>query len=208
MDCILSASQSFIRRRHVVPFEPGFIDSNSMVLTPEGMRSISTLQAGEKVISYHYGAVPILGVKTTSSPCNKYMRPVALRLSDVRNLMVSPTSLLMIRSKYSDLYFGSSQVLVQASSLSGSDVVREVEASERIFCSLVLERIDVLYVESFLVECRGADEGPVVGASLDFCNLVNTLGQYPILDDDEAKLLFDSEGGAEQVLQSNNLGEQ
>ena len=201
-------SHSVLRRRHVVPFEPGFIGSNARVLTPQGMRSISKLQVGEQVVSYNHGAVPIVGLKTTLSPCTGSMQPVVLQLNGTSDIMVSPTSLLMIKSKYSDLYFGSSKALVQASSLRGSDVAHGVKLGEHVFFSLIIERVDIIYVENFLFECRGDDEGPFLGAGLDFCNLANNLGQYPVLDDDEARLLFECEGGADRVLQFNTIGEQ
>lgn len=204
---MMSHAEAVIRNRHVAPFEPGFVAAGTRVLTPSGMKPIADLKEGEKVVSHNRGATPIVGIKTTYSPCSGFMQPIALRSTNSDELVVSPTTLLMVKSSYAELYFGSSKVLVRASSLRGSNVNSQCDFSENLFVSILLEHIDVLYMESFLIECRGTDEGSLFGASADFSRLVNQLGQYPVLDDDEAHLLFNAEGGAEKVLQSNNLGE-
>jgi hypothetical protein len=135
----------------VVCFTPG-----TVLETPEGLKPVETLVAGDLVVTKDGGAQPIVwagnrnvsGARLYAMPD---LRPVRIRagaLGDGRpsdDLIVSPDHKMVVRGEAAQALWGEAEVLAAARDLiDGTRIARDLAAKSVTYCHLMLEQHHIL----------------------------------------------------------------
>ncbi|QHQ37017.1 Hint domain-containing protein [Algicella marina] len=135
----------------------------AMIATPEGERTVESLQEGDLVITRDRGVQPIRWIgssKVTAETLAQFpdLRPVRLlpgALGDHDETLVSPAHRMLLSGWRAEALFGESEVLVSAKSLINDSTVRvaddltEVEYFHVMFDTHEVIRADGAWSESF-----------------------------------------------------------
>ncbi|MCV6593815.1 MAG: Hint domain-containing protein [Silicimonas sp.] len=135
----------------VVCFTPG-----TTLETPQGLRAVEDLVAGDQVITKDSGAQPVLWVGSRNvSGARLYampdLRPVRIRENALGggqpgcDLLVSPDHRMLVQGEAAQALWGEDEVLVAARDLvNGHGVARDMGAKSVTYVHLMLERHEIL----------------------------------------------------------------
>lgn len=130
-------------------FTPG-----ANVATPDGLRPVEVLKAGDLVITQDHGPQPIRWVGHSVVQVTAALAPIRIEAGSLgqglpkRDVVVSPQHRILVRSLISERMFGKSEVLVAAKSLLGMRGITTVmEWDEVTYIHLLFDRHEILLVE-------------------------------------------------------------
>lgn len=124
--------------------------AGTMVETPDGLRRIETLVAGDLVMTRDHGPQPLrwTGQKTVTGQGNLApVRITAGTLGATRDVLVSQQHKLLVQGWLPQLHFGEDEVLVAAKALINGDTVRLEPMAEVTYCHLLFDRHEILTTE-------------------------------------------------------------
>lgn len=165
----------------------------TMIETPEGLRAIEDLRAGDLVLTRDNGAQPIrwIGKRLLSAAAlqnNPDMRPIRIRAgalgqnTPAADLVVSPQHRVLVRSKVAQKMFGTTEVLVAAKQLlqiEGIDICTEAEGVE--YVHMLFDRHEVVFANG--AEAESLYTGPEAIKSVGAAALAEIYGIFPELRD-------------------------
>ncbi|KAA0909457.1 hypothetical protein FLO80_21490 [Aquicoccus porphyridii] len=189
-----------LRERAVFPVRPGLFAAGSKVMTLDGPIAIEKLNTGDRIITYDRGAEPIQGRLRVVLPARGQIAPICIGNDGADGLTVSPHTLLMVSSPYCEHHFGSARAMVRAASLRGDRFARVIDQGEMEFISLYINDAAMIYVEGMICETAGTQEKSESQHDSFLEMLSASPTRFPVLSDEEARLLYKLAGGAVNIL--------
>jgi len=133
---------------------PCFV-AGTMILTPEGEKTIESLLPGDLVLTQDEGAQPLRWIGRRSVAAQGNMAPVCIEANTFgqhRRLMVSPQHRVLIRDSYAELWFGEEEVLVAAKDLVNDRTVSVVRGGMVDYVHILFDRHQVVFSEGLATE--------------------------------------------------------
>lgn len=124
-------------------FTPG-----TLIATPDGLRPIEELMAGDLVDTADNGAQPLLWIGKTTVVAEGKFAPVRIDAGILgldEPLLVSPQHRMLIADWRAQYLFGYSEVLVAAHCLVNGDTVTRVEGGEVEYIHLLFARHEIIF---------------------------------------------------------------
>lgn len=142
--------------------------AGTRIATPQGMRPVEELVAGDRVTTLDHGACRLLWAGARRLPAASLQRVVRFEvgvLGNDRPLSVSWQHRIFLRSAVAELLYGASEVLVPAGALVDLAGVSVVNGAGRVLVHLLCRRHEVIRAEGALSETLLL--GPVGLSALD-----------------------------------------
>lgn len=129
-------------------FGPTCFTPGTMIATPDGLRAIETLKAGDQVETLDQGAQPIRGILADRFRAAGDLAPIRFATGAIGNtapLLVSPQHRILVSGWRAELYFGQDEVLAAAKHLVNGDTVRQVPGGMVTYIHLVFDRHQIIF---------------------------------------------------------------
>lgn len=125
-------------------------DADTGVLTPNGIRAVGELEAGDPVQTLDHGISPVCWVGRQDMLGHGTNTPVCFAEGSIGNdqpLRLSQQHRVLVRSPLAELYFGSSEVLVPAVSLVNDATVTFAPCTLIRYVHILLQAHEVVFAE-------------------------------------------------------------
>lgn len=129
---------------------PACFVRGTRIETPNGLRRIEDLRAGDAVVTKDHGVQILRWAGFTSVPGGGIWAPIRFApgtLGNTRALLVSPQHRMLLGGWQSELYYGEDEVLVSAKHLINGTTVRRVVRGTVDYFHLLFDRHEVIYSE-------------------------------------------------------------
>ena len=136
---------------HVVPC---FV-AGTLIATPEGMRRVEELQAGDLVLTQDAGPQPLRWVGRRSVSAEGSFAPIRFAAGAhgaARELLLSPQHRVLVRDPVAELLFGEAEVLVAAKDLVDGTRVDVVEGGMVEYVHILFDRHHIVFSEGLASE--------------------------------------------------------
>lgn len=165
----------------------------TMLETPEGLRAIESLKAGDLVLTRDNGAQPIRWISSrvlsgAALRRNPNMRPILIKAGALgkdrpaADLTVSPQHRILVRSKVAQKMFGTTEVLVAAKQLLQLDGVEIREGAEGVeYFHMLFDQHEVVFANG--AEAESLHTGPQAIKSVGAAALEEIHEIFPELRD-------------------------
>jgi len=182
--------------------------AGTLIDTPDGLRAVETLVAGDRIATLANGSRPLIWVghrRIFPVEILAYpgLRPLLLPLGSAGNdrpLQVSSRQRMLIDDWRAEVYFGEDRVLVSAEALSDRRDARPALQPDGVeYVMLLCDRHEILVAEGALTESFHPGEAGLTGltaperaglaAVIPEADLVRRRAAYPIVRNAEARAL-------------------
>lgn len=146
---------------------PCFV-AGTLIQTPQGERTVESLEPGDLVMTHDDGPQPIRWVGRRRVPARGAFAPIRIKANtfgDHRTLLLSPQHRVLIRDGLAELLFGAAEVLVAAKDLVNDRSIRVQEGGEVDYVHILFDKHQVVFSEGLATE--SFLPGPQVTAQLE-----------------------------------------
>ena len=142
---------TFSQIENIICFTPG-----TRILTPQGMRAVESLCAGDMVVTRDNGPQPIRWLGQRTVPGLDRFAPVTFDTQALdgldRPMTVSPQHRFLFTGYRAELLFGTSEVLVAAKHLVNDLNIRQIEQPQVTYLHMMFDRHEVIYADGAATE--------------------------------------------------------
>lgn len=128
----------------------------SLIRTPQGDIPVENLSPGDLVCTHDNGPQPVCAVQLFRVQAHDQLAPICIMagtLGPHDTLFLSPQHRVLIRDSLADMLFGDAEVLVAAKDLVNGRSVRRCADGPVDYVQLVLDAMQVIYVQGVPTEC-------------------------------------------------------
>jgi len=174
------------------------VAASSTILTLAGCVAARDLRPGDRVITRDHGAQTLRDIEFFAAPQGS--TAIAIPAGAIGNntrTIVAPSQRILLRNVQAELYFGESEVLVNAEDLVGFRSIETTEAPSFGFVRLEFDTPEIIYADGFEIESSALTSfewaGDPLMSRLGLTVSGMPLPPRPVLEAHEAQLLVGSE---------------